>query len=139
MLQAKNAHDSLGVVHDQLNTPNLKLKRSQAHLLKNKLGDANTYARAAASKLGIESPPLKSGAGSGTVERFISYVNDGQDQMARVQQKLAEISAQGDEIRPGDMMLVQIKMGQAQQEIDYSSSLLGKVIDSIKQMMNIQL
>lgn len=137
--QSRNAQDALGTVHDQLNTPNLKLKRSQAHLLRNKLGDANTYVRAAAGKLGIDTPPMKMPANSGALERFMAYVNDGQDKMASIQGKLTELAGTNGEIRPGDMMLVQIKMAQAQQEIEYSSTLLSKVIDSIKQILNIQL
>ena len=41
LAQAKNAQDSLGTVGDQLKTPNLKLRRSQTHLVKNKLTDAS--------------------------------------------------------------------------------------------------
>lgn len=137
--QAKNAQDSLGNVGEQLNTPNLKLKRAQSHLLRNKLQDANTYIRSAGSKLGVESPPLKQQTGSSPIEKFIGYVNDGQNQLLSVQQKLKEMAASGEEIRPGDMMQIQVKMNLAQQEIEYSSSLLGKVIDSLKQIMNIQL
>ena len=139
LAQSRNAQDMLGTVGSQLKEPNLKLKRSQAHLLRNKLGDANTYTRAAAAKLGVDTPPMKVKGQSGALERFMAYVNDGQDKMSSIQQKLQEMSASGEELRPGDMLLVQIKMGQAQQEIEYSSTLLSKVIDSIKQIMNIQL
>ena len=139
LAQAKNAQDSLGTVGDQLKTPNLKLRRSQTHLVKNKLTDANTYIRAAGSKLGIEAPPMKAHTGSTPIERFLSYVNDGQEQLLAVQQKLKDISASGEDIRPGDMMLIQVKMSQAQQEIEYSSVLLSKVIDSIKTILNTQL
>ena len=139
LAQSRNAQDALGTVGDQLKEPNLKLKRSQAHLLRNKLGDANTYTRAAAAKLGIDTPPIKMPAHAGALERFMSYVNDEQDKMSSIQQKLQDMSASGQDLRPGDMLLVQIKMGQAQQEIEYSSTLLSKVIDSIKQVMNIQL
>ncbi|KAJ8136941.1 hypothetical protein OY671_009846 [Metschnikowia pulcherrima] len=137
--QSRNAQDALGTVHDQLNTPNLKSKRSQAHSLRNKSGDANTYVRAAAGKLGIDTPPMKMPANSGALERFMAYVNDGQDKMASIQGKSAELAGTNGEIRPGDMMLIQIKMAQAQQEIEYSSTSLSKVIDSIKQILNIQL
>lgn len=139
LAQARNAQDILGTVQDQLNTPNLKLKRSQAHLLRNKLGDANTYVRAAAGKLGIDTPTMKMPTQGGALERFMAYVNDGQEKLASIQGKLSEMSAANQELRPGDMMLIQIKMGQAQQEIEYSSTLLSKVIDSIKQIFNIQL
>jgi flagellar hook-basal body complex protein FliE len=137
--QARNAQDSLGNIGQQLNTPNLKLKRAQSHLLRNKLQDANSYIRSAGAKVGVEAPPMKPSTGASPIDRFIAYVNDGQDQLQAVQQKLKEMAASGEEIRPGDMMLIQVKMNLAQQEIEYSSTLLGKVIDSLKQIMNIQL
>jgi flagellar biosynthesis/type III secretory pathway ATPase len=56
-----------------------------------------------------------------------------------VQQKLKSLAASNKPINPADMMLVQIKMSQAQQEIEYSTTLLGKVIDSLKQIINTQL
>ena len=52
---------------------------------------------------------------------------------------LKKLSASGDSISPGDMMSIQVKMGLAQQEISYTSTLLGKVIQSITQLMNTQL
>lgn len=139
LAQAKVARDSLGTVEGQLNTPNLKFKRSQAHLLKNKLTDAQTYSRTAAAKLGVETPPMKPPAGSSPLDRFLSYVGDGQDQFLAIQKKLQDMAAAGKPIHPADMMLVQSKMALAQQEIEYSSTLLSKVISSITTIMGIQL
>ncbi len=139
LAQAKGAQDALGIVHDQLNTPNLKLKRSQNHLLKNKLQDANSHIRAGASKLGIDTPPMQTASTASPVGRFLAYIGDGQDQLMSVQQKLKELASSKQPINPADMLLVQIKMSQAQQEIEYSSTLLGKVIDSLKQILNTQL
>ena len=137
-MQAKTAQDSLGTVEQQIKTPNLKLKRSQAHLLKNKLTDAQEYSRAAAAKLGVETPPMKPPSG-GMLDRFLGYINDGQDQFVAIQSKLAEMSASGKQLDAGDMMLMQAKMNVAQQEVEYSSTLLSKVISSITTIMNIQL
>lgn len=139
LTQANTIQDSLGNVQDQLNTPNLKLKRSQAHLLKNKLGNANNSIRSAANKLGLDTPPMKTPKHPGVTERFMAYINDGQDKMLAVQQKLDEMMGKGEDLNPGQMMMVQVKMGQAQQEIEYSSTMLSKVIDGIKQIFNIQL
>ncbi len=52
---------------------------------------------------------------------------------------LAQISAKGEQMSPSDMLMVQIKLNKAQQELEYSSLLLGKAIDDLKMMMNIQL
>lgn len=137
--QARSMQDGLGVVGQQLNTPNLKLKRSQAHLLKNKLTDAQEYIRQAGAKVGVQAPPMTIPPGTSPIGRFVAYVNDGQDQLIQVQQKLKAMTAKGQQLNATEMLSVTVKMNLAQQEIEYSSTLLAKVIDSIKQIMNIQL
>ena len=66
-------------------------------------------------------------------------LGDGQDQLMSIQDKMKELSAKEGGISPTDMMLIQVKMTQAQQEIEYSSTLLGKVIQSITQLLQTQL
>ena len=139
LAQARTAQDTLGTVQKQLNTQGLKLRRSQTHLLKNKLTDAQGYIRQAGGKLGVDAGPMKPPPGATSLERFIAYVNDGQDQLVQVQKRLKEMAAKGQQMNAAEMLSVQVKMNLAQQEIEYSSTLLAKVIDSIKQMMNIQL
>ncbi len=139
LAQAKTAQDSLGTVEKQLNDQNLKLKRSQSHLVRQKLGDANSYIRSAGSKLGLDLPEGKMPPGLSGLSRFIAMVNDGQDQLVQVQERLKQLAATRDQINPGDMMLIQVKMGLAQQEIEYTSTLLSKVIQSITQIINVQL
>ncbi len=138
LAQANTAQDSLGIVRQQLKTPNLKLKRSQAHLLKNKLTDAQTYSRAVAAKLGVETAAANPSTG-GILERFLGYVGDGQNQMEAVQSKLQEMASSNQQLSAADMMLIQAKMNIAQQEIEFSSTLLSKVISSITTIMGIQL
>lgn len=137
--QISTSQDSYNNVRNQLNTNNLQLKRSQQHLLRNKLSDASTHLRAANSKLGAETPPMPSQSGARPIERFINYVTDGQNQLAAAQQQISDMQKKGDKANPGDFLLIQVKMSQAQQEIEYSSMLLGKVIDSLKQTLNIPL
>src|SRR5271169_7107734 len=52
MNQVKSAQGMLGDINGQLQTKNLKLKQSQRYLLRNKLTDANSYLRAANTKMG---------------------------------------------------------------------------------------
>lgn len=139
MSQAKTTQDTLGTVKDQLKTKNLKLKRSQTHLLRNKLTDAHDAMRGAGSQIGVdrEAPDF-----SGTltpIDRFIAYVDDGQEQMLALQGKLQEMANHPEKLNAAQMMLVQVKLSQAQQAVEYSSALLGKVIDAIKTIMNTQL
>lgn len=139
LAQSMTAQDSLGTVEKQLGTPNMQLKRSQAHLLRSKLTGMQEYSRAAAGKLGVETPQMKPPSQQGVLGRFIAYVNDGQDQFVAIQKKLGEMSSDGKQLSPADMMLIQTKMALAQQEIEYSSTLLSKVVSSITQIMGIQL
>ncbi len=136
---ARAMQDNLGTVAQQLKTKNLKLRRSQSHLLKNKLTEAQSYIRQAASKVGVESPPLNIPSGTSPVGRFLAYINDGQNQLIEVQQKLKEMSSKGQQLNAAEMLTVTVKMNLAQQEIEYSATLLSKVIESMKQLMNIQL
>ncbi len=139
LAQSKQTQDSLGTVEQQLGDKNLKLKRSQSHLVRQKLSDTNGYIRAAGSKLGLQLQEGKLPAGMTGVSRFIAMINEGQDQLAQVQQKLNHMAASGVQMNVGEMLSVQVKMGLATQEIEYTSTLLGKVIQSITQLMNTQL
>jgi hypothetical protein len=137
--QAKTAQDALGDVGNKLKTPNLKLRRSQQHLLKNKLTDAQGYIRQAAEKAGAPTTSMQGAFKGSPIDRFLAYVNDGQNQLVEVQNRLKQMSAKGQQLNAADMLSITVKMNLAQQEIEYSSNLLGKVVESIKQMMNIQL
>ena len=137
--QAKNAKDSLGTIEKQLKDKNLNLKRSQNHLVRQKLTDANSYIRSAGAKMGANLPDEQNYAKFQGGNRFIAMVNDGQNQLFQVQEQLKEMGKKGASVSPADMMAIQVKMGLAQQEIEYTSTLLGKVIQSTTQIMNTQL
>ena len=84
-------------------------------------------------------PQGKMPPGLSGVARFIAMINEGQDQLVQVQAQLKKMAASGANVNPGDMMSVQVKMGLAAQEIEYTSQLLGKVIQSVTQLLNTQL
>lgn len=137
--QTKAVQDTLGQVHKQLNDKKLKLKRSQSHLVRQKLEGANSHIRSAGAKLGMAPSEQALPPGLSGISRFIAMVNDGQDQLVQVQEQLKKMAAKGGQINAADMLSVQVKMGLAQQEISYTSTLLGKVIQSITQIINTQL
>jgi hypothetical protein len=107
--------------------------------MRNKLTDARDYTQAAATKLGLDSLPMSTPDAPGVVARFLSYINDGQNQFAAIQAKLNEMATSGQQMNPGDMMVLQSKMALAQQEIEYSSVLLSRITSSITTIMSIQL
>lgn len=146
MAQTNLAHNTMTTVQTQLSHPDLKLKASQKYLVKNKLSDANTNLRAANAKMGIvptennEELAKASTKGSGPIaQHLLRYVTDGLDQLEAAKKQLGAISAQGANLSPAEFMLVQLKMNKAQQELDFTSAVLGKSIEGFKSIMNVQI
>lgn len=138
--QVNNAQSTMGDVNSYLSNPNLKLKQSSKYLLKNKLTDANTHMRTAATHLGAQTPEeAEIAPGSGPIARFVSYVTNGQNQLEAAKHRLADLKNSGQDLKPADFLLVQIQLNLAQQSLEYSSVVLSKAMDDIKMLMNIQL
>ena len=138
--QMTSASSTLGDINSQLQTPNLKLKRSQNYLLRNKLSDANQNIRTAATKVGVDvgKPPQTSGR-QNPIMRYMNMVGDSQKQLAEAQNKVNEMSAKGDSVNPAELLTVQIKVNKATQELEYASVLLSNAVSSLKMMFNVQI
>jgi hypothetical protein len=137
--QAQNAQDTLGEVQKNLNTQNLTLKKSQTDLLNSKLTNANQYLAQANQKIGANVPAqTQVPEDANPITQFLGMVSDGQNKLAEANAALQNQKTQGN-LQPGDMMLVQVKLSQAQQEIEYSSILLNQIVSSFKQVLNIQM
>lgn len=131
---------SLNTVHNQLSYPNLKLKSSQKYLVKSKLTDVNTHLRAANAKLGIPpSEPQETVKGAGPISQYIGFVTDGMNQLESAKKQLSTISSQGASVNPAEYMLLQMKFNKAQQELDFTSTVLAKSIEGLKTIMNVQI
>ena len=141
MSQVQLAQNSMSDLHSQLSYPDLKLKASQKYIVKNKLTDANASLRAANARLGSNNILGNQPHGNigGPLGTFLNYVTDGMNQLDSAKQQLTALKTQGHNLTPADFLMIQIKMNKAQQEIDFTSTLLGKCVDDFKQIMNIQL
>lgn len=138
--QMNSTSSVLGDVQNQLGTKNLKLKPSQKYLLRNKLNEANSQIRAAAGKTGAELPPHPTGLSrKNPIAKFLALVQDGQNSMHNAAAKIRELKASGKPLNAGELLLVQVKLNKAQQELEYSSVLLSKAVDDIKTLFNIQI
>jgi len=138
--QFNTTAQTLNTVESQLNTKNLKLKQSQNYLLRNKLSEADTHIRTAASKVGVDVGPASSPMNKqNPINRYLGLITSSQTQLAEAQAKIKEISADGRTLAPGDLLMIQVKMNKAQQALDYSSVLLGKAVDDIKMLFNVQI
>lgn len=141
MTQAMQAQTTLGDISNSLSTPNLKLKQSQKYLLKNKLTSANAHLRSANSKLGTDPIPAEPETPSdgGPIGKFLGYVTDGQNQLEAAQQQLKSLNSTGENVNPAQLLLVQLKLNKAQQELEYSSIMLSNAVSDIKMLFGIQL
>ncbi len=138
--QTSGLHNSLSTVQNQLSTPGLSLKSSQKYLVQSKLSDVNTHLRAANTKLGVNAPEVQMPKGSGPLAQYLGYINDGMNQLDTAKQQLAQISSRGtSSLSPADFMLLQLKFNKAQQELDFTSTLLTKSIEGLKTIMNVQI
>jgi len=141
LAQVNSAQGNLQVMQNHLSdNPNLKFKRQQQYLLRDKLTSANQHLASANSKLGGQPPaPKEISDQASPIEKFIGYVADGQNQLIAAKKQIESLKDQGPNLNPSELLLVQVKLSQAQQEIEYSSTLLSKVVDTFKQMLSIQL
>lgn len=140
LTQVNTAQTTLADLNNELNTPKLKLKQSQRWLLKQKLSNSNAHLRSANEKLGIPpSPPFEEPEEGGPIYKFLTYLTDGQKQISLAHQQLSDLNASGKTLTPSDLLLIQIKLAKAQQELEYSSVVLSKAVDDMKTLMNVQL
>lgn len=133
-------HGSFNTVQNQLSHPNLKLKSSQKYLINSKLTDVNTHLRAANAKLGISpSEAPQETKGTGPISQYLGFIADGMSQLDSAKKQLGVINSQGTHVNPAEYMLLQMKFNKAQQELDFTSTILAKSIEGMKTIMNIQI
>ncbi len=138
--QVDTSQNNMTHLQSLLQDPYLKLKSSQSRIVKNKLTDANKQIRSTAKKLGaqeIDKPKIP--PRSSPIMKFLSYVQNSQDQIQQVKSQINTLATSNKNVSPADLLSAQVKLAQAQQALDYSSILISKVIDDIKQTLNIQM
>jgi hypothetical protein len=145
--QARNAQDNLGTVGQKARSVNhymnenqeLRMSKQQSKLLKQHGNAMQESLGRAANSVGADSAALQPGSSSNTIARFLTWVDQGQNTLASVQGQLTKLSKTPGALNPAEMMLAQVRMNQAQNEIQFSTMLLSKVIDSFKQILQTQL
>jgi hypothetical protein len=140
LAQVKSAHTTLGDLSNQLSNSNLKLKQSQKYLLKNKLSEASSHLRSVNALLGADVPePPEAQSGAGPIAKFLNFVTDGQNQLSSAADQIHKLNNSGESINPGDLMLIQIKINKAEQELNYASILLSKAVDDMNTLFQVQI
>jgi hypothetical protein len=153
---ASAAQTMLGGIRTQLNTPKIKLKESDKQLIRSKLTVANEFLHNAKENLKKTFPNIShadpyetkktqsieessSNTGNDVLEKILGFVSQGESNVRSIQNLLMQIKNSGTAIHPGDFLHVQIKLGHAQQLMEFSSTILSKTIDSMKTLFNIQI
>lgn len=139
--QTKEAIGKIDEIKAVLENPNVQVKRSAHQLLNNKLSHIDESLRIALSKAGLDytpevNPEVKTG--KNPIEKFLFLLTDGQWQLAKLSEELTTMGKSNRELSPVNMLAIQVKVGQIQQELELFSSLLNKGLESIKTIMNIQ-
>ncbi|MCH9614295.1 MAG: hypothetical protein SP1CHLAM54_17470 [Chlamydiia bacterium] len=138
--QMESASSVLGDIQNQLHTKNLKLKPSQKYLLRNKLSESNAMIRSAAQKAGAEVGPMPTGMSKkNPIAKFLAMAADSQTQLQGARKSIASLNKQGGKIDSGKLLMVQVKLAKAQQELEYTSVLLSQAVGDVKTLFNIQI
>lgn len=140
LAQVGQAQTTLNNLTNNINYPNLKLKAGQKSLLNSKLFDATDSLRAANAKMGAV--PEETSAPTqfkGPLGRFLALLADGQTQLEAAKNQLQNLKNKGEQLSPGDFLLIQVKLNKAQQELDFSSVLLSNAVQDFKLLMQVQL
>jgi len=141
--QLQMAQNSMLNIREHVQTPNLALKPSQANLVKKKLSNANEYLESAYKKLGgtLDQGEEKEDQqkGSGPIAQFLNHLTSGLRLIDSAAMQAKHVSALRKQLSPGDYLLIQLKLAKAQQELEFTSTLLSKSIDGFKQIMSVQL
>src|SRR5690606_25576753 len=103
------------------------------------LSSSATHMRAVNETLGIEPPPAPPMQTKGPLSKLFGYLSDGENQMNAAQAEIGKLQADGKQLNPADLLRIQMKINQAQQEVDYSSLLVSKAVTALTQLLNTQL
>lgn len=127
-------------IKHRLSDPNLEIKSDYKRILRNKLEHIDDSLKVALEKAGLEyiPPELMDGTAKTPVERFLNLLTNGQDQLKTLGSDLAEMSANNQTISPANLLMVQVKVNNIQQELEFFTSLLNKALESTKTIMNVQ-
>lgn len=136
------ANEVMGKIEElklKLNTPNLEIKSSVQQEMRNKLSHIDDSLRVAMSRTGLEyTPPPPADGAQNAIHRFLGLLTDGQDKLQNLTTDIARLDASGAPFSPATMIVLQLKIGMMQQQIEFFSTLLNKALESTKTIMNVQ-
>lgn len=139
---AKQSEDVIAQIDElkhKLETPNLEIKTSVQNVLRSKIQHIDNSLKIALSKAGLEyTPPERPTSLQTPVERFLGLLTHSQNSLETLAGDVQAMYGGRKEFNPANMLLIQIKVAQVQQEIELFTSMLNKALESTKTIMNVQ-
>jgi hypothetical protein len=141
--QAKGIIAQIEQAKTQLSEAQGEIKPAYQTVLRNRLTHIDDNLKIALSKAGVEyTPPPLASVGSNSaspIKRFIGYLSTSQYQLEHLHQTIEQLSlADANNLTPGSMLTLQMKMNMVSQQMELFTSLLNKALESTKTIMNVQ-
>ena len=126
-------------VKKALGQPDLKLRASVQNLLRTKLSDINDNLRVAFRKAGIDYVGPEPAQGPmGPIQKFLGLLTHAQTSMQSLGSHVNKIKETPGALTPANMIGLQIKVHHVQQQVEFFSNLLNKMLEGTKTIMNVQ-
>lgn len=139
--QIDQVNNQIDDIKGKLKTPGLEIKSSVNTLMRNKISHVDENIRIALSQTGSEVPNkavIPVGPRENPISRFLGMLTDGQYRMQTIAGDVERMALNKHDINPATLLLVQIKVGYIQQELEFFAGLLNKALESTKTIMNVQ-
>lgn len=139
--QTQSVVNQIDTLKHTLSTPDLELKSSVRSLLRNKLSHVDDNLKVALNKAGVEYTPPEAvpAASENPIEHFLGLLTHSQYQLEHLANDVQLMHNNRAEVTPANMLLIQIKVGFIQQEMEFFTSVLTKSLESTKTIMNVQI
>ncbi len=140
VVQSQDVIAKIDSLKTKLEAPDLQLNGAVRTALRSKLDHIDESLKIAISKAGGEHVPYAQPTGlMKPIDRFLGLLTHGQTQLETLTKDIQTMeTTAGGEISPAKMLLIQIKVGHVQQEIELFTSMLSKALESTKTIMNVQ-
>jgi hypothetical protein len=136
--QTEEAIKKIDGLKTTLSQPNIEIPGSAQYLLKDKLANINDSLKVAFQKAGLEYVPPTGVGEVNPVKRFLDMLAHGQNQLESLTAHVDGLARSKTEMGAADMLALQLKVNNIQQELEFFTALLSKSLESTKTLMNVQ-
>ncbi len=140
--KANLAEQNFNQIRSSLNAFSEKgigLDPSQGYLIGSKLNKARDHIGQMNALLGVEGAVDSSPKTGGVMGKFINLLTEGQSNLVSAQQAIVDLKNKGGSLNSSYFLKLQVKLSQAQQELEFASVTLSKMVEGIKALMNVQI